>query len=338
MNSNDNNDDDGGQPPPNNNQSTNHSPYFSQIPGGATRANVSSPNGNTASSANRDGVNWEATAALLGGSGRSPGVAGMDRRSADNDDNAMDNTALPSTSQQYEQQQIMLPGMESTKPLPPLQSRQQQNQQQLHHHPDLPFLVTHWIAHYDALQSNNSTTVSSTNSEESKFDSFGSTFNKFSNNNHKTQEQKAKEEEARRRIQRAAADLAWSFQTLGAFGTSNTNTSSTVGRPATYSDMARKFAPLLATSTITTTTTSSSSSTSGQNDVSYEPNLSTNEYLSNLMHDDSQIFHPNEFSSMSMIDDVELSIAMSNFENSSSNYFFQHEIKDSSTCGGCGAG
>ena len=52
------------------------------------------------------------------------------------------------------------------------------------------------------------------------------------------------------------------------------------------------------------------------------------------MHDDSQIFHPNEFSSMSMIDDVELSIAMSNFENSSSNYFFQHEIKDSSTCGG----
>jgi len=25
---------------------------------------------------------------------------------------------------------------------------------------------------------------------------------------------------------------------------------------------------------------------------------------------------------------------MSNFENSSSNYFFQHEIKHSSTCGG----
>ncbi len=52
------------------------------------------------------------------------------------------------------------------------------------------------------------------------------------------------------------------------------------------------------------------------------------------MHDDSQILHPNEFSSKSMIDDVELSIVMSNFENCSSNYFFQHEIKHSSTCGG----
>jgi hypothetical protein len=34
------------------------------------------------------------------------------------------------------------------------------------------------------------------------------------------------------------------------------------------------------------------------------------------------------------IDDVELSIAMSNFENSSSNYCFQNEIKHSCTCGG----
>ena len=294
MNSNDNNNDDegGGQPsnnrsnnalPPNiNNPRTNHSPYFSQIPGGAARTNNESSSSSTAghahaasSSTNRDDVNWEATAALLGGSGRSPGVAGIDRsRSAaappqqmDNNDTAMDIiSSSPSTSQQHKEQQMIIPGMESTKPLPPIQNsrqQQQQQQQQVHHHPDLPFLVTHWIAHYDALQSS---TTSNNSEDESKSDLFGSTttLNQLSNNN-KTQEQKAKEDEAKRRIQRAAADLAWSFQTLGAFGTSNTNTSSTVGRSATYSDMARKFAPLLATST-TATTVITATTTSGQNE------------------------------------------------------------------------
>jgi len=38
-----------------------------------------------------------------------------------------------------------------------------------------------------------------------------------------------------------------------------------------------------------------------------------------------------------MIDNIELFIVMSNFGNCISNYFFQHEIKHSSTCGGGGA-
>ena len=80
MNSEDNNDNDAGghrsnNAPPNNNQSaTNHSPYFSV---GASRENGSSHAGNAVSSPNR--VNWEATAVLLGGSGLSPGVAGIDK-------------------------------------------------------------------------------------------------------------------------------------------------------------------------------------------------------------------------------------------------------------------
>ena len=263
MNSDDNNDNDGGgQPnsnrsnhaPPNNNQSvTNHSPYFS---GGLSRENESFQASNPASSPSRDTVNWEATAALLGGSGRSPGVAGIGSGSnvphlMDNDDDTAMDTASSSltTSQQYEAQ--LIPGMESTKPLPSLQNSRRENQQQVHH-PDLPFLVTHWIAHYNSLQYNDTT-----NTE----DSCGNTFKPLPSS--KTHEQKAKEDEARRRIQRAAADLAWSFQTLGAFGTNNTDTSSLIGRPATYSDMAREFAPLLATSTASSTTATANS---GQND------------------------------------------------------------------------
>lgn len=261
MNSEDNNDNDGGEPnnnrwnsaPPNNNQSvTNHSPYFS---GGASNGNEIYHADNAAASPSRDTVNWEATAALLGGSGRSPGVAGMDGSRPqfmnNNTATAMDTASPPSISQQYEEAQLIL-GMESTKPLPPMQNSRQQNQQQLHHHPDLPFLVTHWIAHYDALQSNNNSDTTD--------NTCGRTL-KQSMPNQKTNEQKAKEDEARRRIQRAATDLAWSFQTLGAFGTSNTNTSSLVGRQATYSDMARKFAPLLATSTAASSTVTNS----GQN-------------------------------------------------------------------------
>ena len=262
---------------PQNNSTANHSPYFSQTSsgeGGGTQRQQKQQGVNSP-------VNWEATAALLGGSGRSPGVAGIDSTSPsqmdddDNDDNNMDTSPLSSSQQQqqYNEQQLIIPGIHSTKPLPTMQSRhnsqQQQKQlQQVHHHPDLPFLVTHWIAHYNSLQSN-----SEISSEESKSKT-DSLFGNNNVNNIKTQEQKAMEDEARRRIQRAASDLAWSFQTLGAFGTSNVDTSSNVGRPATYSDMARKFAPLLATTTASTASTTAaaasatntSSSTFGQND------------------------------------------------------------------------
>ena len=241
-------DDDGGHPNNNGandlNQRNNHSPYFSA--GESHGADQISSPATSNASVNREAVNWEATAALLGGSARSPGVAGIYKGSAshnmmmEDDDNDMQNK-LPSKAQHPDVQ--LIPGVESNRPLPPMQKSLQLNQQQLHHHPDLPFLVTNWIAHYNALQSNNSATLST------DYEVFGNNINELSSN--KTHEQKAKEEEARRLIQRAAADLAWSFQTLGAFGTTNTNTSSTLSRPATYSDMARKFAPLLATSTTT---------------------------------------------------------------------------------------
>lgn len=240
------NDGDGAQPPPppsNSHQTKNHSPYFSQAITGGSPAVVAA----TSSAVSRDGVNWEATAAILGGSGRSPGVAGV-YKTLDDDGEAVMDEPPPSTSTSTQQHvEEIIPGM-----LPAVQnsSHHQQQLQQFRHHPDLPFLVTHWIAHYNSLKSN---TDSSSNIDKSKNDFLPFGDSSFTNNNNqKTREQNSREEEARRRIQRAAADLAWSFQTLGAFGTCNINTSSNSGRPATYSDMARKFAPLLSTMTTAT--------------------------------------------------------------------------------------
>jgi len=256
---------------PQNNSTGNHSPYFSQTSsgeGGGAQQQQQQEEVNSL-------VNWEATAALLGGSGRSPGVAGIDTSPSqmdDDDNDDMDTSPLSSSQQQQYNEQVIIPGIQSTKPLPTMQSRhnsqqQQQKQlQQVHHHPDLPFLVTHWIAHYNSLQSNSGISDASISKESKSNDSI---FGNNNVNNIRTQEQKAMENEARRRIQRAASDLAWSFQTLGVFGTSNIDTSSHVGRPATYSDMARKFAPLLATATATASTastTAASSSTFSPND------------------------------------------------------------------------
>lgn len=59
---------------------------------------------------------------------------------------------------------------------------------------ELPFLVTHWLAHHPSSSYNYATPTSNTQDEEER------------------------RRDAMRRIRRAAADLALAFQDLGAFG------------------------------------------------------------------------------------------------------------------------
>ena len=109
---------------------------------------------------------------------------------------------------------INLPPIEPEKPLPPFQKPSPQIV--VHHHPDLPFLVTHWIANYAP-----STDIDQPYAGKGK--SMFAMEQSDSAVSVSAREKKileAKNNEAVKRIRRAASDLAWAFETLGAFGPS----------------------------------------------------------------------------------------------------------------------
>ena len=92
----------------------------------------------------------------------------------------------------------------------------------LHHHPDLPFLVTHWVDHYAAESSD-----------------------KMLQGDKET-----KKEDALIRLRHAAKEMAWAFETLGAFGDSCVRPISSFDesvsyRSTTYTDLIRRYAPML---------------------------------------------------------------------------------------------
>jgi len=114
-------------------------------------------------------------------------------------------------------------------------------------HPTLPFLITHWLSNYTAASTLSSTTSSSTTATSTA-----------ANGNRE-------KERALQTIQNQAIILANAFETLGEFGTSSTQQLSTSSsglgrltteegvmekaegtvRSTTYSDLKRKYSPLL---------------------------------------------------------------------------------------------
>ncbi|KAL3793670.1 hypothetical protein HJC23_010242 [Cyclotella cryptica] len=143
-------------------------------------------------------------------------------------------TPLPSTMPQPENE-----------PPPPPSTKNSKDYTAVHHHPDLPFLVTHWIDHYASLAGSATT--------KNKKTPKGHTSNSGAIIPVKDGDEKANKDEALRRIQRAAKDLAWAFEALGAFGDSckgplssnGDHDASTHCCPTTYTDLKRKYAPLL---------------------------------------------------------------------------------------------
>ena len=130
----------------------------------------------------------------------------------------------------------------------------QNNNNNLQQHPNLPFLVTHWLSQYAPPPSS------------SEFAALGGMNNTTNSNNND------KREEALQLIRQQATQLAKAFQTLGAFGQSsslpasstNNNVNSNSGsgsgigsdqlallhgfsssRPTTYADLSRKYSNLL---------------------------------------------------------------------------------------------
>ena len=124
-------------------------------------------------------------------------------------------------------QKAILPAPENGPPsaLPPMP---QNDLIKLHHHPDLPFLVTNWLDLYVS----SSTDLSTKNSADGV-----------------PEKEEAKKKEALIKLQNAAQDMAQAFEILGAFGaTSNEPISSGDGntlRIATYTDLKRRYAPAL---------------------------------------------------------------------------------------------
>ena len=120
------------------------------------------------------------------------------------------------------------PENEPEPPLPPMSKNK--DPMKLHHHPDMPFLVTHWVDHYAAAGS--SMGESNKVSGDEVMDSG-----------------EAKTKEALLRLQRAAREMAWAFETLGAYGDSGKElvsaNNSDSARPTTYTDLKRKYSHLL---------------------------------------------------------------------------------------------
>jgi len=95
-------------------------------------------------------------------------------------------------------------------------------------HPDMPFLVTHWISHISHLLSN-------------------STESQSAGSQVKSSAQKGREE-AIMKITHSASELAYAFQTLGAFGDHhpfNNYSMRSENCQASYSDMLHKYASQL---------------------------------------------------------------------------------------------
>lgn len=104
------------------------------------------------------------------------------------------------------------PETEPPSPLPPLQKSKEPTK--LHHHPDMPFLVTHWVDHY-AASASIAAGASGTADPSLKRGEGDAAMNAEIDGNEKVKK------EALLRLQRAAKDMAWAFETLGAFGVSS---------------------------------------------------------------------------------------------------------------------
>ena len=195
-----------------------------------------------------------------------------DTSSVNNDNNISNNHMQqqhrhpPSSSTNFTTSSSSSPNNNNTRPKSSNQlgaSRQsismtyQNNNNNLQQHPNLPFLVTHWLSQYAPPPS------SSSSSEFVALEE-GTNTNNNTNNNER--------EEALQLIRQQATQLANAFQTLGAFGQSsslpasstNNNVNSNSGsgsgigsdqlallhgfsssRPTTYADLSRKYSNLL---------------------------------------------------------------------------------------------
>eukprot|EP00571_Detonula_confervacea_P009850 CAMPEP_0172301324 /NCGR_PEP_ID=MMETSP1058-20130122/3238_1 /TAXON_ID=83371 /ORGANISM="Detonula confervacea, Strain CCMP 353" /LENGTH=2176 /DNA_ID=CAMNT_0013011391 /DNA_START=239 /DNA_END=6769 /DNA_ORIENTATION=- len=105
----------------------------------------------------------------------------------------------------------------------------------VHHHPDLPFLVTHWLSQYAPPAQSNDAKTSLSAQMPSTLGGEIVTAGKDQTNNRK---------EALKIIRQQACNLAWAFQTLGAYGQSS-HVTTISRRPTTYSDLSRKYSSLL---------------------------------------------------------------------------------------------
>lgn len=146
-------------------------------------------------------------------------------------------TAIGFSAQSSHTFTLPQPESEPLPPIPPMPKTIEPNK--LHHHPDLPFLVTHWVDHY---ASTSSFTAASEPTHVLKRDDSGS--------KNILGEDDDERKEALLRLKRAARDMAWAFETLGVYGDSSKFTVSAFNMnlsawPTTYSDLKRKYAPLL---------------------------------------------------------------------------------------------
>jgi hypothetical protein len=175
-----------------------------------TTAALGNPNVNTAAAPSNPSTGAQSTASLGGGkSSLQPTITYPTQK-----------TTRPAT----------LPLPENEPESPPLPPMLKKDSMKLHHHPDLPFLVTHWVDHYAAS-------------------SLAASENKTMSGGERNQSEEGKKQEALLRLERAAKDMAWAFETLGAFGNSTrvpvSINNGDLCRPTTYTDLKRKYAPLL---------------------------------------------------------------------------------------------
>lgn len=147
------------------------------------------------------------------------------------------------------------------------------------HHPDVPFLITHWLDHY----------VNSTTSLSSSGGRVSGSREKETGGNQDNDDAAAaaRKKEAMRRLRNAAKDVAWAFETLGVFGTTATSGGGHGGHGGgggplystdgsnekaltTYTDLKRKYHPILlsrgfasANNAVSTRTNNSNNSNNG---------------------------------------------------------------------------
>jgi len=125
----------------------------------------------------------------------------------------------------------------------------------LNFHPDLPFLVTHWLSTFVPPPAPTNTASTTTPFTSSSPRLLAMTANNANTNNNAFEKQR---QDAIQLIRHHASSLAHAFQTLGAFGlsSSSSSSSSNVGtiqgaattwncRPTTYADMTRKYSHLV---------------------------------------------------------------------------------------------
>ena len=162
-------------------------------------------------------------------SGGGSGASVMQPNTMTGASNNISNSGMHQSPIKAQPSDVPLPEMDPP-PEPLLPLRKGSKPTMMNHHPDLPFLVTHWVANYAASTGALESGATAGDGGKKKKGAVGKL--KSAEDSHMDDsvalvagvaggEEQTKKKEALERIHRAAKDLAWAFETLGAFGYSS---------------------------------------------------------------------------------------------------------------------